>query len=149
MDENIKQLPANTTEPTTNVVEQPESQSKIWLVILVAVVIIGLIITAIVLLSNSSLETTSRVRDIFIIFMAFESIVIGVALVVLVLQISKLINLLQNEVKPILKSTIETVDTLKGTTEFLSSNLVDPVIKMNGYMAGLKKVLDLLNFTKK
>jgi uncharacterized protein YoxC len=81
--------------------------------------------------------------------MAFESIVIGVALVILVVQISTLINLLQNEVKPILKSTKETVDTLKGTTQFLSTNLVEPVIKLNGYLAGMKHLFDLFKFTKK
>jgi len=130
-------------------VETPSpSPSRLWIVILFAAIIIGLIGTAIFFLSKSDLETTSRIRDIFIIFMAFESIVIGVALVVLVVQVSTLINLLQNEVKPILKSTKETVDTLKGTTEFLSSNLVEPVIKLNGYLAGMKQLFDLFKFKK-
>jgi hypothetical protein len=124
------------------------SPSKVWIVILLAAVIIGLIVTAIFFLSKADLATTSRIRDIFIIFMAFESIVIGVSLVVLVIQVSTLINLLQNEVKPILKSTKETVDTLKGTTEFLSSNLVEPVIKLNGYLAGMKQLFDLFKFKK-
>lgn len=127
----------------------PQSSSKVWIVILVAAVIIGLIVTAIFFLSKADLSTTSRIRDIFIIFMAFESIVIGVALVVLVVQVATLINLLQNEVKPILKSTKETVDTLKGTTEFLSSNLVEPVIKLNGYLAGMKQLFDLFKFKRK
>lgn len=127
----------------------PPSTSKVWIVILVAAVIIGLIVTAIFFLSKADLSTTSRIRDIFIIFMAFESIVIGVALVVLVVQVATLINLLQNEVKPILKSTKETVDTLKGTTEFLSSNLVEPVIKLNGYLAGMKQLFDLFKFKRK
>lgn len=131
---------AENTSPTS---------SKLWIVILVAAIIVGLIVTAIFFLSKADLSTTSRIRDIFIIFMAFESIVIGVALVVLVVQISTLINLLQNEVKPILKSTKETVDTLKGTTEFLSSNLVEPVIKLNGYMAGMKQLFDLFKFRRK
>ncbi len=125
------------------------TSSKLWIVILVAAIIVGLIVTAIFFLSKADLSTTSRIRDIFIIFMAFESIVIGVALVVLVVQISTLINLLQNEVKPILQSTKETVDTLKGTTEFLSSNLVEPVIKLNGYMAGMKQLFDLFKFRRK
>lgn len=125
------------------------SSSKVWIVILVAAIIIGLIVTAIFFLSRADLTTTSRIRDIFIIFMAFESIVIGVALVVLVIQLSTLINLFQNEVKPILKSTKETVDTLKGTTEFLSSNLVEPVIKLNGYLAGMKQLFDLFKIKRK
>jgi hypothetical protein len=81
--------------------------------------------------------------------MAFESLIIGVALVILVIQVASLINLLQNEVRPILKSTSETVDTLRGTTAFLSENMVEPVIKLNSYLAGLKKLTDLVSFKKK
>jgi hypothetical protein len=75
--------------------------------------------------------------------------VLGAALVILLVQLAKLINLLENEVKPILAATSETVNTLKGTTEFMSENLVDPVIKLNGYMAGLKKIFDLMKIVKK
>lgn len=92
---------------------------------------------------------TSQIRDIFIIFMAIESLVIGVALIVLIVQIAGLINLLRNEVKPILEATNETVNTLRGTTEFLSENLVEPVIKMNGYLAGLQRVLELFGIKRK
>ena len=146
-----------TDEQTPLLEPSPEEQNaentakangKLWIIILVAALVLGLIVTAIVFLSKADLDTTSHIRDIFIIFMAFESIVIGVALVVLVVQISTLINLLQNEVKPILKSTKETVDTLKGTTEFLSTNLVEPVIKLNGYLAGLKQLFDIFKFKK-
>ena len=81
--------------------ETTSSSSKLWIVILAAVLILGLIVTAIVFLAKADLSTTSQIRDIFIIFMAFESIVIGAALVILVIQVSTLVNLLQNEVKPI------------------------------------------------
>lgn len=128
---------------------QSNPGSKLWLVIVLVVLILAGIITGIVFLSQADLNTTAHVRDIFIIFMAFESLVIGVALVVLVVQISTLINLVQNEVRPILNSTKETVDTLKGTTQFLSNNLVEPVIKLNGYLAGLKHLLDLFKLTRK
>lgn len=135
-------------EDSPVVEETSPSPSRLWIVILIAAIIVGLIVTAIFFLSKADISTTSRIRDIFIIFMAFESIIIGVALVVLVVQVSTLINLLQNEVKPILKSTKETVDTLKGTTEFLSTNLVEPVIKLNGYLAGMKQLFDLFKFKK-
>jgi hypothetical protein len=92
---------------------------------------------------------TDTIRDIFIIFMAFESLIIGAALVVLIIQIASLINLLQNEVKPILKSTSETVNTLRGTTEFLSENLVEPVIKLNSSIAGMRRFFELFGLKKK
>ena len=113
-----------------------------------ALVLVGLITLAVIgLLQNSG--TTARIRDIFIIFMAFESLIIGAALVILVIQVASLINLLQNEVRPILKSTSETVDTLRGTTAFLSENMVEPVIKLNSYLAGLRRLTDLFSLKKK
>jgi hypothetical protein len=110
----------------------------------VGVLIVLLILTAAVLLIRSDNDTTGRVRDVFIIFMALESIVIGTALVILIVQLATLINLLQNELKPIIQSTNETVNTLKGTVVFLSDNVTEPVIKLNTYLAGLKQFLDLM-----
>lgn len=125
------------------------SKSKLWIVIAIAVVLLGSIITGIVFLAKAEPATTSQVRDIFIIFLALESLVIGVVLVILVIQVSTLVNLVQNEIKPILQSTTETVNTLKGTTQFLSQNLVGPVIKVNSYTAGIKRLLNLVNILRK
>ncbi|MGA2488934.1 MAG: hypothetical protein ABSF99_01930 [Anaerolineales bacterium] len=113
-----------------------------------SVILVAGIVVAVIFLAKSP-AAAANVRDIFIIFMALESLLIGAALVVLIIQLASLINLLQNEVKPILQSTTETVNTLRGTTAFLSENLVEPVIKMNSYMAGLKKLFDLLGIIRK
>jgi hypothetical protein len=72
-----------------------------------------------------------------------------VALIILIVQLASLINLLQNEVRPILKSTTETVNTLRGTAEFLGENMVEPVIKLNGYLAGMSRVIELMGLNKK
>jgi hypothetical protein len=69
-------------------------------------------------------------------------------MIVLMLQLASLINLLQNEVKPILAATTETVNNLRGTAEFLGENVVEPVIKLNGYLAGLQRVLELMGIKK-
>jgi len=116
-----------------------------------AVILVGTLGTAIYFLlsPNTSAEWVGRLRDVFIIIVALESLVIGVALVVLVLQIASLINLLQNEVRPILKATSETVNTLRGTAEFLGENVVEPIIKLNGYLAGLSRVLEMMGIRKK
>jgi len=87
-------------------------------------------------------------RDIFIILMALETILIGVALTILIIQIARLTNLLENEVKPILDSTNETISNLRGTTKFLSDNLVEPVIKLNEILAVFQRVTDILKLTK-
>ena len=120
------------------------STAKVWLAVLVVVAILALIIFAIIVLAQSGSATVAKVRDIFIIFMAVESVVLGIALVILIVQLATLINLIQNELKPMLKNTNDTVSTLRGTVLFLSNNLAEPVIKMNEYLAGFKKLLDLL-----
>ncbi len=134
----------------TPAVEAPASGGiKPWLIIVIAVIILGLIGTAVFFLMQADAGTTEKIRDVFIIFMALEFAVLGVALVILIVQLAKLVNLLENEVKPIIANTAETINTLKGTTEFLSENLVTPVIKLNGYMAGFKKVFDLLKIIRR
>ena len=61
------------------------------------------------------------VRDLSIIILALESIVVGVLLGVLIVQVTKLIRMLRDEVMPILYSTQETLNTMRGTTTFLRS----------------------------
>jgi hypothetical protein len=113
------------------------------LIVLGVVIFIGLIVLAIIYLTQNPTVTTN-VRDIFIILLAFESFVIGLALIILVIQIASLINFIQNEVRPIVEDTQETINHIKGTSEFLSKRFVNPVIKVNSYLAGLRKILDLL-----
>ena len=112
-------------------------------IIAIAILIIVLLVGSIIFLLQSGVETTAKVRDIFIIFMALEFLIIGLALVILIVQLARLINLLQNEVKPILDSTNETANTLRGTTQFLSDHLVEPVIKLNEYLASLHSLLKI------
>ncbi len=125
------------------------SKGKIVLIILGIVVVLALIIFAIISLFRADLETTSKIRDIFIIFMALQSLLLGIALIILIVQLATLINVFKNEIKPILDTTNETLNNLKGTTTFISNNLVEPVIKMNAYSAGVKRFIDLIKPGKK
>jgi hypothetical protein len=130
--------------------ERQQRTIMIWGIVAVAA-ILALLVTAIYFLVRPETDPVlvSRIRDIFLIFMALESLLIGVALVVLIVQIASLINLLQNEVRPILQATTETVNNLRGTAEFLGENVVQPVIKLNGYLAGLQRVLELMGIKRR
>jgi len=112
------------------------------------VVLIVILILAVYILLQPG-TPTERWRDIFIIMVSLESLVIGIALVVLLIQMASLINLLQNEVRPILEATSETVNNLRGTAEFLGESVVEPVIKLNGYLASLRRVLELLGIKQR
>lgn len=124
--------------------QDPNEDSKKYLAIaiIIGIIIIALVVVAtIFLIKPENNAMTEQLRDVFIIFMALTSLVLGIALVILIIQLSVLINLLQNEIRPILDSTTETVNTLKGTTQFISNNITEPVIKLNQYLAMLKKLI--------
>lgn len=112
-------------------------------VVVLVLLIVGALVAAFWLVQNPA--QAASVRDVFIIFMALEFMLIGVALVILMVQLAVLTNMLQHEIKPILQSTNETLNTVRGTTAFLSENLVDPVIKMNAALAAMAQVLDSLS----
>ena len=100
--------------------EQAEDKKKLIFIIITAVILLTLVCVLGIAFLLLPTTPTDKIRDVLIIFVAIETGVIGVALVVLIVQIASLTNLLQNEVKPILLATKETVNTLRGTTEFLS-----------------------------
>ncbi len=129
---------------------EAERKQKIVIASVIAIVIlvVALLGAAIYFLMQPA-APTDKIRDVFIIVVALESLVIGIALIVLIIQLASLINLLQNEMRPILHATSETVNTLRGTAEFLGENVVEPVIKLNGYLAGLKRMLELLRVKPK
>ena len=107
------------------------------------VVLIALVVVSVIYMVRNPAQTET-LRDIFIIFMALEGLLIGLALVVLVVQLALLTNLLKHEIKPILDSTNEAARTLRGTAAFMSENLVDPVIKVHASVAAVRSALDLL-----
>jgi membrane protein implicated in regulation of membrane protease activity len=117
-------------------------------IIIGLVILLALMVLSIVYLLQPSTDT-AKIRDVFIIFLALQSMLTGFTLVILMIQLARLINLLQNEIKPILDSTNETVSNLRGTTIFLSDNLAGPVIKLNEYLAGLSQLIAVIGLARK
>ena len=140
----------NTTPPQIPPVVDditPAAESK-WTVQRIAMIAAGALIGLILLvfvagvllavLTNAE-QTAPRIqiiRDIFIIILSLQGILIIVALAVLVLQVARLINLVQTEIKPILENAQETLTTAKGTVEFVGKNVTEPVLYANGFLAG-------------
>jgi hypothetical protein len=115
--------------------------------ILAAVIVAGVAVGLYFLAQNEA--ATRTVRDIFIIVLALEFMVLGIALVVLLVQLSRLILLLQMEIRPMLESASEAINTVRGTTDFLSENLIQPVIQLNSSLAGLRKLLELFKLFRR
>ena len=140
--------PQLTAEQLAELREQ-ERKQKMMTTSIIAGIIFILVLLGVAIFLLQPATPTDKIRDVFIIVVALESLVIGVALIVLIVQLASLINLLQNEVRPILNATNETVNTLRGTVEFLGEEVIEPVMKLSGYLAGLTRMLELMGIKKK
>ena len=91
------------------------------------------------------MEPLATVRDLAIIFIGIESIVITNARVVLILVVRSLGYFLRYDIKPIHDSASEAARTVRGTTSFVSDTLVDPVIRASGFASGILQALRILS----
>lgn len=81
----------------------------------------------------------ATLRDLSIIFLAIMSIVVGVIMVVLLLQIRDLIILMRQEMKPLIESTQQTADTVRYTSQFMSKRVAKPVVDVISVAAGVRQ----------
>jgi amino acid permease len=134
--------PTVTPETLAEASPSPKKNKVIWIIL--GIVLFLLLVAGTVFMLASSTDTTGKIRDVFIIFLALQSFIIGAVLIILIVQMSILINLVQNELKPIIKNTSETVNALKGTASFLSNHLAQPVIRVNSFFARIKRFFELI-----
>jgi hypothetical protein len=143
----INQKPAeNATSPppieVTGEGIQLSTGAKIGIALgVIAAIIVSILIFGF-LVSNPS--TTETLRDIAIIALAFESLVILTLLAVLIYQLIILIAMLRDDVKPMLESTQETLNTLRGTATFVSERVTKPAIQASGYISGISRSMSVL-----
>jgi uncharacterized protein YoxC len=91
--------------------------------------------------TDSIAEIVAIVRDLVLILLAVQAMLLGIALIVLVLQLAAVVNLLQNEIDPVIRNLQDTSQTVKGTSQFLSENLTAPVIESKAWVAALRTLL--------
>jgi hypothetical protein len=89
-------------------------------------------------------ETLASLRDLSIVIVALEVIVVNIMMVVLIIQITRLIRLMRDEVLPILYSTQETVSTMRGTATFVGDRVVQPVVRISSFSAGVRGAISSL-----
>ena len=103
------------------------------------ILLLALLITAIVLMANHPAATVI-IRDIAIVFVAGTTLLIGIAVIVLIVEIWVLIKVLRDEIRPLLNSVNDTASTVRGTTKFVSKNIVSPFIKLSGFTAAVRQM---------
>lgn len=87
---------------------------------------------------------SATIRDIAIIIIAIQTIVIGILLGLLVWQIWRLVKMLQAEIKPIINDTQETLNTVRGTATFVSDHIVNPVVKTGSNAVRMRRTFQSL-----
>ena len=90
------------------------------------------------------MTVSAFIRDIAIILVAVEVLVVGAFLIILILEIRSLAKMLRNEVLPIIHSADDTVRTVRGTANFVSENVVQPVAQASGFVAGVTTAIRIL-----
>lgn len=125
----------------------PPSRARRSLAVALAIVVVlaaigGAAVGVLWLVRNP--QSAEALRDAAIVLIGIESLIVGAAVIVLVVQVARLTALLQNEVRPMLESTNETLRTVRGTTEFLSDNMVRPVVRLSGAAAALRRAIELV-----
>ena len=115
------------------------------------VVILAALIAVGVLLFNHP-QTAAVLRDIFIIFLGIQSMIIGlliaamlVVLIYVALKAYDLTQFVENELRPILSRADDMIGTVHSRTVFISDTAVKPVIEVMGYVAAVKSIIRSLN----
>ena len=117
----------------------------------IGLVVIGLLIALIggTVNSDGFANFFRILRDFFIIALALLGILMCIALMILVMQVSALVNLIRQEIKPIMAETRETLATVRGTTTFISQNVTQPVIRATAFVAGTRSLVsDLMGLRR-
>ena len=141
-DESLEELKDEVGELTP-------SQKRLIIILIVVGVIFTLLLLGATIYLLGHPANAAVVRDVMIIYMGFFMLLNGIVLIILMVQLARLINLLNNEVRPILDSTNEAISNLRGTTQFLSDNLTEPVIKLNQYMAAMTELFKSLGLIRR
>jgi ABC-type sugar transport system permease subunit len=148
-----EQLPAPTTEAAPTIQATPEPSADelrkrrlilgigVAIVVLLLVLLMGGTIWAV---QPQNQEVTRGLRDVAIILLAFLSLVISAMSIAMLYQVTMLTLLLRDEIKPLLESVNETMNTVRGTTVFMSENVVQPTIKVASTLSGVWRTIEVL-----
>lgn len=129
--------------------ERERKNFQIALIVILVVVVVLLAVMCYFLFISPG--PTATIRDIAIIVLALESIVVLLLLGVVIGMLWWLIQTLERKITPILDSTSETVNsvsetvnTVRGTATFVSDAVVSPIIKVISYASGVKSAVQML-----
>ncbi len=109
---------------------------------------IGIAIIAVLILLGFAFMIAAgvidEVRDIVIILLAVESLIIGGVTLFLLYQIIMLLTLIREELIPLIQSAQDTVNSARGTTVYVSRKIVLPSAKAATTVARMQAMARVL-----
>ena len=81
---------------------------------------------------------------VVIILVALFSVIALLLIIWLILQVLFLVRQVRSEIRPLMEQAQQTVRTVQGTTEFVSSGLVKPAIQTASIAAGVMRTIAVL-----
>lgn len=132
-------------------VEAPSGlQTSRWPAIIAAIVacvVLAALIAIGVLLFNNP-PAAAVLRDIFIILLGIQTMIIGLLMVVAVvaiiyvaLKMHSLVQFVENEIRPILQRADDVTRTVQSRATFISDAAVKPVIEVMSYTSAVKGII--------
>jgi hypothetical protein len=121
----------------------PRAKKMIFIVSIAILVVVALLVAAGFFLYSRP-QATTFLRDIAIIILAFETLVVIFFLGVVTVLLIYVILTLEREIKPVLNATSETVYTVRGTTTFVSDTVVSPIMKAASIFGAVKGAVEAI-----
>jgi len=132
----------NEEQPVTMTEAERQMRRRMMLIgIGVAVLVVLILLVFAGMIAAGVLD---EVRDIIIILLAVESLVIGGVTLFLLYQLIMLITLLREELIPLIQSAQETVNSARGTTVYVGRKIVVPSAKAATTVARLQAMARVL-----
>ena len=132
----------NEDQPVTMTDAERQMRRRMMLIGIGIAVIAVLILLAFAVLIAAGV--IGVVRDVVIILLATESLIIGGVTLFLLYQVIMLVTLLREELIPLIQSAQETVNSARGTTVYVSRKIVVPSAKAATTVARLQAMTRVL-----
>ena len=121
---------------------EKRSRRRTIIITLVAVAILAVILLVVGWMISAGV--TGVVRDVIIILLEIEALVVVGLLLVLVYQVMLLVRMIREEIKPLIESAQETVASARGTTTFVSKKIVTPTVSIASTLAGVGRMISFV-----
>ena len=132
----------NEDQPITTTDVERQMRRRLTLISIGIAVIAVLILLGFAFMIAAGI--IDEVRDIVIILLAVESLIIGGVTLFLLYQMIMLLTLIREELIPLIQSAQDTVNSARGTTVYVSRKIIVPSAKAATTVARLQTMARVL-----